>query len=245
MKQTDAKWYATWFDTPYYHILYKHRDNEEAHKFMRNLTAFLNLKPDAHILDVACGRGRHAIYLNSIGYTVTGIDLSENNIKHAKDYGNETLSFIKHDMCHPMKDNYDAVFNLFTSFGYFEKEEDNVRAISSMSKNMKAKGCGVIDFLNLNHTLKNMVTHEQKQIDGITFKITKHIENGFLYKNINFEADGKTLHFTERLKCIYLETFKKYFETAGLSITHLFGNYDMDNYNAETSDRLIMIFQKK
>ena len=76
-------WFASWFDTPYYHILYKDRDYNEAQLFMDNLTHYLNLPEEAKILDLACGKGRHSIYLNSLGYDVTGADLSENSINEA------------------------------------------------------------------------------------------------------------------------------------------------------------------
>ena len=68
----NQKWYASWFDTPFYHILYKDRDYQEAQYFMDNLTGYLNLPEEAKILDLACGKGRHSIYLNSLGYEVTG-----------------------------------------------------------------------------------------------------------------------------------------------------------------------------
>jgi 2-polyprenyl-3-methyl-5-hydroxy-6-metoxy-1,4-benzoquinol methylase len=83
VKTSDA-WYANWFDTTYYHILYQHRDYSEAADFMRSLTHALQLPKQAHILDLACGRGRHSMFLNRLGYRVTGADLSENSIAFAK-----------------------------------------------------------------------------------------------------------------------------------------------------------------
>ena len=73
-------WFTSWFDTPYYHILYKDRDDKEAQIFMDNIVHYLNLPEEAKILDLACGKGRHSIYLNKLGYNVTGVDLSENSI---------------------------------------------------------------------------------------------------------------------------------------------------------------------
>ena len=112
----NKNWFKEWFNTPYYHILYKHRNDEDAQFFMRNLTRYLNLPKSAHILDLPCGKGRHAIYLNSLGYRVTGKDLSEKSIRHAKQFENECLNFKVHDMRKPFQNQYDAVFNLFTSF---------------------------------------------------------------------------------------------------------------------------------
>lgn len=244
MKQSESKWYATWFDTPYYHILYKDRNEYEAQNFMNMLTAFLGLELKSHILDLACGRGRHAVYLNKIGYQVTGIDLSQNSIDFAKKFENENLKFKRHDMCQPMGKTYDAVFNLFTSFGYFEKDDYNINAIKAMKANMKSNAYGVIDFLNIHHTIKHLKSHETKTIDGINFEIKKWIRDGYLFKQIQFEIYGIKHNHTERLKCIDLDLFKIYFKVAGLNIKEIFGNYNLEKYKPENSERLILIFQQ-
>jgi 2-polyprenyl-3-methyl-5-hydroxy-6-metoxy-1,4-benzoquinol methylase len=96
MKTQD--WYSEWFNTPYYHILYKERNDKDAELFMKNMTSFLNLPKSAHILDLPCGKGRHSVYLNSLGYEVTGGDLAENSIESAKKFENDTLKFIVQDM---------------------------------------------------------------------------------------------------------------------------------------------------
>ena len=116
-KPVSENWFESWFDTEYYHILYKERNDEEAQLLMDNLTHYLNLPEDAKILDLACGKGRHAIYLNSLGFDVTGADLSENSIKEASEFANEKLHFKVHDMRETCNEKYDAIFNLFTSFG--------------------------------------------------------------------------------------------------------------------------------
>jgi len=244
MKQTGSKWYTTWFDTPYYHILYKNRDDDEAERFMGKLTDFLNLKSESHILDVACGRGRHAVYLNKIGFKVTGIDLSQNNIDYAKQFEKEDLKFFRHDMCQPTGNRYDAVFNLFTSFGYFEKDKYNINAIKALKTNMKPEAYGVIDFLNVRKTVKNLKNHETKTLDGIKFEIEKRTEDGYIFKDISFSADGDNHNYTEKLKCIDLQLFEHYFKEANLKIKHIFGSYNLDDFNEKTSDRLILIFQQ-
>ena len=86
--QAKKDWFHKWFNTPYYHLLYRDRDDSEAELFMMNLTQFLGLKKDDTILDLPCGKGRHAIFLNSLGFDVTGADLSENSIEYAKQFEN-------------------------------------------------------------------------------------------------------------------------------------------------------------
>ena len=130
MDMDKTTWYASWFDTPFYHILYKDRDYSEAQEFMKTLTEYLNIPEKGKILDLACGKGRHSVFLNKLGYDVTGADLSKNSISHAKQFENENLNFKVHDMCLPFGEEFDAVFNLFTSFGYFENEADNLATVS-------------------------------------------------------------------------------------------------------------------
>jgi len=148
MQKDNSTWYSSWFDTPYYHILYKDRNDAEAQVFMDNLTHYLNLPEEAKILDLACGKGRHSIYLNQLGYDVTGTDLSENSIAEASKSSNEKLHFKVHDMRLPFEEKYDAVFNLFTSFGYFDNDEDNFKTLSAIKESLTEYGFAVIDFLN-------------------------------------------------------------------------------------------------
>jgi 2-polyprenyl-3-methyl-5-hydroxy-6-metoxy-1,4-benzoquinol methylase len=145
---SNKDWFVSWFDTPYYHKLYKHRDDVEAQKFMDKLVAYLNVAEGASILDLACGKGRHSIYLNGLGYHVTGLDLSEQSIEYAKQFENEHLQFKVHDMRKNMSENYDIVFNLFTSFGYFETVDEDVEVLTNIKNAVNEYGIAVIDYLN-------------------------------------------------------------------------------------------------
>jgi len=167
MLKDTTKWYADWFNTPYYHLLYRNRDASEAKKFMDNLTQHLSLQSNETIMDLACGKGRHSLYLNSLGYEVTGVDLSKNSIDFAKKFENERLKFDVHDMTQNYSEQFNAVFNLFTSFGYFENEEDNIKTIKAIKANLKDYGIGVIDFLNADYVLDNLVPTEIKKVAKI------------------------------------------------------------------------------
>ena len=235
-------WYASWFDTPYYHILYKDRDYEEAQSFMDNLTRYLNLPEQGRILDLACGKGRHSIYLNTLGFKVTGIDLSENSIAHAKKFENETLEFSVHDMSTPYTANFDAVFNLFTSFGYFEDESCNLKTIQSIKAELKTSGFGVIDFMNVPYVVNNLVESNIKIVDGISFKLNRAYKDGYIVKQITFEDQGHSYQFEERVKALRLEDFQSLFDKAGVHLLDVFGDYQLGKYHSQLSERLIMIF---
>lgn len=243
MTKETTEWYASWFDTPYYHILYADRDHAEAHQFMDNLTQYLNLPEQGKILDLACGKGRHSIYLNSLGYDVTGVDLSENSIAYAKKYENETLHFEVHDMCKPYNDKFDAVFNLFTSFGYFDKSEDNLNTIKAIKEDLNDFGFGVIDFMNVDFVIDNLVPEDVKTIGGIDFYQKRYLEDGHIIKNIRFTDQGEEYNYQERVRAKTLSDFEKLFEEAGVYLLDVFGDYKLRKYHKATSERLIMIFK--
>lgn len=236
-------WYASWFDTPYYHILYKDRDYAEAQMFMDNLTHYLNLPEHGKIMDLACGKGRHSIYLNKLGYDVTGVDLSKNSIAYAKQFENETLHFEVHDMSLPFHEKFDAVFNLFTSFGYFDKSEDNLNTIKAIRDDLNDTGFGVIDFMNVDYVINNLVSEDTKTVSGIDFHQKRYVEEGHIVKDIYFTDHGEAHHFQERVKAKNLTDFEDLFEEAGVHLLDVFGDYKLRKFKKDSSERLIMIFK--
>lgn len=243
MNKDTEKWFASWFDTPFYHILYKDRNDTEAQNFMDALTEYLNLPEQGTVLDLACGKGRHAKYLNKIGYNVTGVDLSENSITFAKQFENNTLHFGVHDMRLPHANKYDAVFNLFTSFGYFEDENDNLKTIEAIKASLNDVGFGVIDFMNSEFIIDNLVPEEVKIVDGITFNLKRYVKDGFIIKDIAFNTEGKSYNYQERVKGFSLNDFEQFFKQADVHLLDVFGDYKLNKYSAKTSNRLIMIFK--
>ncbi|OIQ22341.1 class I SAM-dependent methyltransferase [Lacinutrix sp. MedPE-SW] len=243
MTKEETTWFASWFDTPFYHILYKDRDYAEAETFMCNLTNYLNIPEHGKILDLACGKGRHSVYLNTLGYNVTGVDLSANSIAHAKQFENETLNFEVHDMCKPYSDTFDAVFNLFTSFGYFDNLEDNLKTIEAIKADLNETGFGVIDFMNSEYVIENLVPENVKTVDGIDFYQKRRVEDGFIIKDISFTVDGKDYEFQERVRAFTLEDFEALFEKAGVYLLDVFGDYKLSKYMRKQSERLILIFK--
>ena len=242
LKSTE-NWYTSWFDTPYYHILYKDRNYREAQVFMDNLSHYLNLPEKAKVLDLACGKGRHSIYLNQLGFTVLGADLSENSIAEANKNTNETLHFKVHDMREPFEEKFDAIFNLFTSFGYFENDEDNLTTLKAIKESLSEYGFAVIDFMNVAQVLETLVPEETKTVEGIDFQIKRYLKDGHIYKEIDFEDKGQKFHFTEKVKALTLRDFEELMEEAGIYLLDIFGDYQLKKFHKTDSERLIMIFK--
>jgi SAM-dependent methyltransferase len=242
-ENNNENWFTSWFDTPYYHILYKDRNYREAQIFMDNLTHYLNLPEKAKVLDLACGKGRHSIYLNQLGFNVLGADLSENSIAEASKNSNETLHFKVHDMREPFDEKFDAIFNLFTSFGYFESDDDNLTTLKAIKESLSEYGFAVIDFMNVTQVIETLVPEEVKTVDGIDFKIKRYVEDGHILKEIDFEDQGRNFHFTEKVKALTLKDFEDLMAEAGIFLLDIFGDYKLKKFHKTESERLIMIFK--
>ncbi|MEC5156834.1 class I SAM-dependent methyltransferase [Chryseobacterium sp. MP_3.2] len=243
-------WFETWFDTPYYHILYKDRDFVEAENFITLLTNYLALSKDSKIIDLACGKGRHSKFLNHLGFQVLGLDLSKESIIHNKEFESEDLQFKVHDMRNPIfpeisEEKVDAVFNLFTSFGYFENPSDDRKVFRSISKALTDEGFFVLDFLNEKWVKNTLLPHETTHKEGIDFTIKKKIEDEHIIKDITFSEGGVNHHYFEKVKLHSLEEIAEYANEFGFERAAIFGNYQLDPFDLENSPRCINIFRKK
>jgi len=231
-----------WFDSDYYHILYKHRDYSEARNFIDKIVEYLDLKKGSKILDLACGIGRHSIYLEKIGFDVTGTDKSTNNIKKAKKSQNDKLKFIQMEMINDTNRKYDGIFNLFTSFGYVNHDY-NLETIKNIERQLKDDGTVIVDFMNTLFVKNNLVIEETKVIDDLIFKIKRKSDGKHIYKEIKFN-DQKDYFFQEKVMDLSLNDFENYLKRHNLKIIKTFGDYNLNEFDIENSERLVMVIKK-
>jgi SAM-dependent methyltransferase len=238
-------WFKNWFNSPYYHVLYDNRNEIEAQDFINNLLHYLQPQPVARMLDLACGKGRHAVYLASKGFDVTGLDLAEKSIRAANQFQHEKLHFYTHDMRQVYRINYfDYIFNFFTSFGYFDSETDNVKTLKSIYKGLNWNGVVVIDFMNIHKAIEGLPMEMEIEKKGIKFQVKKFLKDGFIVKEIVVIDNGVQHHFAEKVQALTLQHFERYFEKAGLKIKTVFGNYNLDPYDTKLAERLIIVGNK-
>jgi len=239
-------WYQTWFNTPYYHDLYQHRDLNEAKAFIESLCQKLGVKEGEIAIDVACGRGRHAQVLANQGLDTVGLDLSPESISFANQFAHEGLNFRVGNMLEPFEvTEADWVFNLFTSFGYFEEDTMHACAISNMAGALKPGGKLVLDYMNTEKIATQLVPEDTVQTKLARYKITRHIEGDSIVKRISFEEPGcNILQFEERVRAFQPHELTHFMEAAGLCVLDQHGDYDLSPFSPEESDRLIIIAQK-
>ncbi len=240
----NGKWYRDWFDSPYYHILYKHRDDNDAQALIRRLVEKLKPTATQQILDLACGRGRHSIFLNKLGYHVVGLDLSATNITYASQFENQTLEFEQGDMRQTFgKNRFHFIFNLFTSFGYFSDVTENQEAINRIAEALQPNGFLVLDFMNVTKVQLGLVQDELVTVEGIQFKINRSIRDERVIKSISFSDKGQTYNFEEKVQLFTLADFKQMFEKARLKIVSSYGDFQLNAFDERNSERLILFAQ--
>lgn len=240
-------WFAEWFDTKYYHTLYKNRDDSEAEQFIKNLVDDFKITDKDYCLDLACGKGRHAKFLHSItNAKVLGVDLSPQSILGAKTFENEKLNFAVQDMREVIaNEKFDFIFNLFTSFGYFDSNSENLKVLESIFLMLEKDGLLLIDFMNTNKVVENLVEKEVKRVDGITFNITRKFDGEHIVKNIQFSDESKNFDYSERVQGLMLTDFQTLLKEANFEIISTFGDFDLSEFDEKTSDRLIIKARKK
>ena len=239
------EWFINWFDSKYYHILYKDRSQAEANNFIKQLVNNLILDPEKNVLDLGCGKGRHANTLSKFFKTLEGIDISKESIDFANKNKSSNQNFHISDMRDfEMGKSYGYIFNLFTSFGYFENLSDNLKVLNQCNKHLLKDGLLIIDFLNAKKILKSINnSNETKTIDNVNFELNKSIIDNYVVKKIKITDGEKAFNYQEKVQLFDLNNFIEMFKKTGFELISSFCDYNMNSYS-EGSSRLILVAKK-
>lgn len=241
-------WYASWFDSPYYPLLYKHRDYAEAADFIDRICQYLQLEPGSKALDLACGRGRHALVMARQGLSVTGLDLSESSLidarKLAASHPALALRFARHDMREVYAQSaFDVVFNLFTSFGYFDEPADDKKVLDAIFTALRPGGLFVFDYLHAAYVEETHVPSEELEVDGVRFSVSRHITAAWIVKQIQVQDGDDAYRFFEKVRNYSPQQLEGLLQATGFSVLRKFGNYQLEPPSPE-SPRCLFICQK-
>jgi SAM-dependent methyltransferase len=246
MGEASLEWYEQSFGDDYL-LVYKHRDLQGAYQEVKKMMEWLHLPNGAEVLDLCCGMGRHSLALADFGYRVTGVDLSEALLTEARRLDTDhRVEWLRGDMRDvPLERSFDAVVNLFTSFGYFNEDSENAKVFGQIERLLKPNGQFIVDFLNPDAVIRNLVPHSTRHDGDLKIDEARRIEDGFVRKQITLTEPGKP----ER---IYHEQVKLYREAeltrmateAGLIVEHVYGGYDGQALQPDSSPRIILVGKK-
>ncbi len=244
MEDTKA-WFESWFDTPYYHILYAHRNDSEAHAFIDRLVDHLQPPAGIQLLDVACGKGRHSNYFAEKGFRVDGIDLSPENIRYAREHAAAGTQFFIRDMRSINEENrYEWVVNLFTSFGYFDTPAENKKVLQEIYRALKPGGTFIFDYLNPHFVRHNLQQTSYTEKGNVQIRTRKSEQNGHVVKEICVRDGDKDLRFEEKVKLLEPALLRSWLEETGFTIAETWGDYTLSPLLEEESPRSVFYARK-
>ncbi|MCZ8519138.1 MULTISPECIES: class I SAM-dependent methyltransferase [Paenibacillus] len=243
------QWYEKSFGQDYL-LVYKHRDMQGAYEEVRRMMEWLELPEGSEVLDLCCGMGRHSMALRSFGFRVTGVDLSGVLLEEAvKGDPEGEVRWLRGDMRDvPLEGPYDAVVNLFTSFGYFDDEEDNMRVLREIHRLLAPEGRFIIDFLNPAYVEAHLVPASVREEEGLRIEETRRIHDGFVKKTIVLrdpQQGSPERVYEEQVRLIAQDRFLQMLELAGLEVDAVYGGYDAGPYEAAQSKRMIFVGRRR
>jgi SAM-dependent methyltransferase len=241
-------WYTEWFNSENYLKVYSHRDESEAERLVELIVQTLSIKPDSKILDMACGSGRHAVIFAKRGFDVTAVDLSQRLLSDAKATARENdvkINFVLSDILDfETTQRFNLALNLFTSIGYFDNDEDNFRVIIKAYDLLIDGGYFVIDYFNKDNLLKNLIPTTVFSENGMRITQNRSIQGNRVFKNISIENNGSVEEFYESVRLYGYDEMLAYIKKAGFTILKEYGDYNGNNFNKESSPRLIIVAKK-
>ena len=231
-----AEWFEEWFGEEYLQ-LYPHRDDADAERVVALLRRVLPWRPGWRALDVGCGAGRHARALAGAEARPIGLDLSASLLRRAR---RVTLApLIRADMrALPVRPrSMDLTVNLFTSFGYFDRDDQHAAVLREMAATVRPGGWFVLDFLHADAVRHGLVPGERRFAEGATATRGLSPDGRFVCKTIRLD-DGR--RFEERVRLFEPAELEAMLHAAGVGVTHRFGDYDGGPV-APTSPRILLM----
>jgi ubiquinone/menaquinone biosynthesis C-methylase UbiE len=243
-----SEWFKDWFNTEEYLNVYQHRNESDAEEHIKLILKIVSLSSGAKVLDMACGAGRHAIILSRNKFKVTGIDLSEKLLTIAKNTAqseNLDIEFINADIRKFITDEkFDLVLNLFTSFGYFENDDENFDVLKKAYDLLKVGGYFVLDFFNSEFLTKNLIEFTSEKIDDGYIIQHRKILDKRVVKKIIISNPNDNREYEESVRMFTYQELKMMLTKIGFDIYKTFGDFLGNDFDHVNSPRLIFICRK-
>lgn len=243
--QKTSHWYKDAFGK-FYPILYSHLDEAAAERDINQLINRFQLTGDERILDVCCGEGRHLSALLKKGFDAWGVDFSGYLLKKAAVRRETSGRILRADIrAIPFKNCFHVALNLFTSFGYFLDDEQNLTALKEMAVTLKPGGWLVVDHINRSFLQANLIRRSQERRQGYDIIQRRCIQGKRVIKEITLTSrDGKVTELTENVRLFSLEEIKGFFTAAGIGDVCCWGSLEGEPFNQETP-RMVIVGRKK
>lgn len=247
---SNVPWYQSFFGEDYLRIYTPFLPAEKTAREVTNILNLLNLSPGSSILDLCCGHGRHAIPLAQRGYVMTGQDLSETFLRRARTEAEAQATKVRWTQSDmktiPFTSEFDAVINIFTSFGYLENEEEDLVVLRQVHKALKPGGLFLLETVNQPRVIRLFspygIIHYD---DGLIVLEERHID---LLRSRNevrvtmLHPDGQRTEHKQSVRIYTLTELTRMLEAVGLQVQAFYGDLDGSTH---TMDSRLVVLSKK
>jgi SAM-dependent methyltransferase len=241
-------WYVNFFGEDYLNI-YRHIFTpERTQKEVAFAERRLGLTTGVRVLDLCCGPGRHSVRLVQRGYKVTGLDLSPSYLdlarRAAADH-NVALDTVSADMREIPFDNYfDAVINMYSSFGYLESEAEDLKVLESIVRSLKPGGRLLLDMLNREWAVANYIQNDwHAGEDGTLYIERRALDLMSSRMRVRFVIVGpngdRRDSMGHDIRLYTLTEMTRLLERVGFDQVEVFGGFDDEPYEIGTRRMVI------
>ena len=239
MGREQSAWYVNFFGEDYLNI-YRHTlTADRTEKEVTFAEQRLELNPGARVLDLCCGPGRHSVLLAKHGYQVTGLDLSEPYLDLARRAATDcrvAFEIVSADMrAIPFEDYFDAVINMYSSFGYLESEEEDLKVLEAVSRSLKPGGRFLLDMLNREWAIANYIQIDwHSEDDGTLYVEHRTLDLQSSRMRVRFVIvdpnGGRHNSIGHDIRLYTLTEMTRLLRRVGFGKIEVFGGFDSEPY---------------
>jgi len=247
-------------DTPAWHenpafwaafrdFMFPPEKHEEAPAEVDRLLDLADVESGGRVLDVPCGVGRHAVSLAKRGFRVTAVDATEAYLEsaraHAEDPGVD-VEFVHEDMrTFRRGETFDAVLNLYTSFGYFDDRQDDERTARNFYESLKPGGTLVMSLAGKEVMAREFEERSWEERDGAYILEHREVTDDWSWMNNRWHlvVDGEVRTFTVSHRLYSAYELSELLRDVGFAAVSAYGNLDGDPYDTD-AEKLVVVAEK-
>ncbi len=247
----DPYWYETFFDEHWVTISSHTHPPEKSAAEVEFLIGALGLEDGQRVLDMPCGHGRHSVELARRGLRVVGVDLNDIPLELARSAARTAgvqLDLRRVDMREiEFRDEFDAVLNLWTSFGYFESEAEDRLVLDRALRALRPGGALVIETINLHGVLRRFEPRAWHELgDGRLLLEERAFDPWTGPDALRLDArraDGERIQMSFATRAYTLVELTGMMTAAGFDVEGAWGDYQGSDYRVD-SRRMIVLARR-
>ncbi|MGK6311190.1 class I SAM-dependent methyltransferase [Variovorax sp. DT-64] len=197
------------------------------------LSQIIPLATHSKLLDICCGFGRLSGRMHSLGYEVTGIDISEEQLSLAQSE-NKGPRYLAMDMRAPPLEKFDGLLSMFTSFGYFESADEDINMLKTWSARLQSGGILVMELADMECARAKLPSHKNPFI-RYTFDVEEHCSMDWEHGIFKVTYRQKDAKFTCWTRLYEKEELRGFLLESGFREVRLFGDLNLNQKRPENN----------